>query len=274
MKTEKPIIIAGAGPAGLCAAINLAKAGYKVVVYEKNPDVGFQHQGQIQAIENVFYNIDTMEWLQGLNIERNFYYRPINDISFFSYDFKKYDFNSKFPLVYLIQRGNKENSLDYSFKKQAVDLGVKFQFNSEIQSSEADVVATGPPRPTYMASGINFKTDLSDLVWLIFDSNLSPKGYCYFLVCNGQATIASFIKCNFKDSRKYLGKTVDALEKLFNLVIENADYFTGFGYFDINYNFSKIVIGEAAGFQEYLFGFGTKYAMHSGYLASKSTIFI
>lgn len=270
MRTKKPITIAGAGPAGLTTAINLAKAGYEVVVYEENSDVGLRHQGQIQGFENWVYGIDTLEWLQNLNIKQDFNYKAINNISLFSSDLKRYDFNSKLPIVYLIQRGNKENCFDYALKRQAEDLDVKIKFNTRVAFEEADIIATGPPKVTYMASGINFKTDVDDLRWLIFDDNLAPKGYGYFIVWNGQATIASFIKYNFKDSHKYLMKTINTFKKLINLKIDKEVHFSGIGYFNIHYNFPKIVVGEATGLQDYLLGFGIKFVMHSGYLATKS----
>lgn len=48
----KRIVIAGAGPSGLTAAINLAKAGFSVNVYEKEKDVGKRFHGDFQGIEN------------------------------------------------------------------------------------------------------------------------------------------------------------------------------------------------------------------------------
>ncbi|MCX5727041.1 MAG: FAD-binding protein [Candidatus Saganbacteria bacterium] len=270
MKTEKPIIVAGAGLAGLTAAINLAKDGHKMIVHEKNADVGLRHQGQIQGFENFIYDINTFEFLQNLNIEKNFIYKPINNISLISYDLKRYEFYSGSPFVYLIKRGNNENCLDYALKKQAEKLGVKIQFNSRITPQEADIVATGPPKATILIPGISFKTDLNDLIWVIFDDNIAPKGYAYFFVCNGQATIGSFMKHDFKDSRNYLNKTIDAFKKLSDFKIDNEKHFTGFFYFDIKHDFSRIIAGEAAGFQDYCSAAGIKFAMHSGYLAAKN----
>ncbi|NVM56059.1 MAG: NAD(P)-binding protein, partial [Candidatus Helarchaeota archaeon] len=40
MKNNKEILIIGAGPAGLVAAINLNREGFKVVVREKQDSVG------------------------------------------------------------------------------------------------------------------------------------------------------------------------------------------------------------------------------------------
>ena len=48
----KEIKILGAGLSGLTAAINLAKEGYRVDVYEKNKDVGMRFHGDIQGLEN------------------------------------------------------------------------------------------------------------------------------------------------------------------------------------------------------------------------------
>jgi len=46
------IKIAGAGPAGLTAAINLAKSGYKVGIFEKNNNAGARFHGDLQGLEN------------------------------------------------------------------------------------------------------------------------------------------------------------------------------------------------------------------------------
>ncbi len=48
----KKIKILGAGLSGLTAAINLAKSGYTVDIYEKNKDVGMRFNGDIQGLEN------------------------------------------------------------------------------------------------------------------------------------------------------------------------------------------------------------------------------
>jgi len=47
-----PIQIAGAGPAGLAAAITLAKNGRQVVVHEARNEVGDRFNGDFQGLEN------------------------------------------------------------------------------------------------------------------------------------------------------------------------------------------------------------------------------
>lgn len=51
------IKIAGAGPAGLSAAINLAKAGYEIDIYERNHNSGSRFHGDLQGLENWSTNI-------------------------------------------------------------------------------------------------------------------------------------------------------------------------------------------------------------------------
>jgi flavin-dependent dehydrogenase len=48
---NKQIHIVGAGPSGLTAAINLARAGFKTIVYEKYSDVGIRFSGESQGLE-------------------------------------------------------------------------------------------------------------------------------------------------------------------------------------------------------------------------------
>ncbi len=50
--SSNKIDVIGAGPAGLVAAINLAKAGFKVTLHEAAPWVGHRFHGDFQGIEN------------------------------------------------------------------------------------------------------------------------------------------------------------------------------------------------------------------------------
>ena len=66
------ITIAGAGPAGLAAAITLARAGRRVVVHEARNEVGARFGGDLQGLENWTSRDDVLEDLRQLGITTGF----------------------------------------------------------------------------------------------------------------------------------------------------------------------------------------------------------
>ncbi|MBW3002382.1 NAD(P)/FAD-dependent oxidoreductase [Candidatus Woesearchaeota archaeon] len=273
---KKEIKIAGAGPAGLSAAINLAKAGYKATVYEQNSDVGFKSNGDFQGLENWTTDEDTLKALKRMNIKPLFKYTPMKSFEMYDYKSRKYLLKSKKPICYLIQRGNAKGTLDASLKKQALEAGVKIIFKKRLPESKADIVATGAAKHIAVGEGIKFKTDLPNTVMSIADDKLSPELYAYLIVVNKQACL---ITCIFSDQKKnaqkLVDKTIKRFQKLKKFKIQNKKPI-GCG---INFQIRDSAIknkrryaGEAAGFQDYLFGFGIMYAITSGYLAAKSII--
>lgn len=72
--------IAGAGLSGLAAAINLAKAGKDVEVFELNKDCGCRFHGDLQGIENWSYEEDAILHLKNMGIKINFKYKPVSSI--------------------------------------------------------------------------------------------------------------------------------------------------------------------------------------------------
>ena len=76
----KKIKILGAGLSGLTAAINLAKSGYTVDIYEKNKDVGMRFNGDIQGLENWSDKKDIIKELKESNVDVDFDYSPFYKI--------------------------------------------------------------------------------------------------------------------------------------------------------------------------------------------------
>ena len=68
----KNIKILGAGLSGLSAAINLAKVGYNVDVFEKRSDCGGRFKDDLEGLENWSSNIDVLGELKSMNIRINF----------------------------------------------------------------------------------------------------------------------------------------------------------------------------------------------------------
>jgi len=64
--------IAGAGIAGLTAAINLARNGFDVTVFERASDVGSRFSGEFQGLENWTSERDILDVLKELGVEINF----------------------------------------------------------------------------------------------------------------------------------------------------------------------------------------------------------
>lgn len=274
MRNSDAVRIIGAGPAGLSAAINLAKNGYKVIVYEKNADTGARFNNDFQGLENWTTEEDVLDFLKTVLARTDFFYKPFYKGLVYSPS-KGAEIESKSPMFYLIKRGKDPDTLDNSLKRQALDLGVNIIFNTYRSDEEGDIIATGTKRPNMFAFGIVFETDLKDIAVAILNDAIAPKGYAYLLVSDKRATLATVIFGQFDKRIQYLKKAVDKFRDLLNFSVDNPKRFVGVGNFFMPRSAikkGKIYIGEAAGFQDALFGFGIRYAIVSGYLAAKSII--
>jgi heterodisulfide reductase subunit A len=59
--TSKPVVIIGAGIAGMRAALDLADMGVKVYLVEKNPSIG----GHMSQLDKTFPTLDCSMCIQG-----------------------------------------------------------------------------------------------------------------------------------------------------------------------------------------------------------------
>ncbi len=267
------INILGAGISGLTAAINLAKEGYDVTVYEILSDVGKKHKLNFEGLEN--WTKDMKELLKKTNIGFGFRAKQMNEVEWYSPSFRKVKLKCKKPLFYLVERGGR-NSFEYYLKRKASQYGVKFNFNSSLKMSEADIVSTGVKYPTAHALGCFFdKVKSEDKVLGILSDDIAPKGYFYLIVWNGKACV---VTCSSKVRISKGLHDKNLRLPLIKDIIKGArlkHYFSGFANAGIPKTAIKdniLYTGEAAGFQDCMFGFGMKYAIESGYLAAKAII--
>ncbi|HML04899.1 MAG TPA: NAD(P)/FAD-dependent oxidoreductase, partial [Methanobacterium sp.] len=267
--------ILGAGPAGLSAAINLAKAGYEVDIYERNKDVGRRFYGDIQGLENWSKKEDILDEFKRMNIDINFDCDPFSKIiATNSVKINEINIPEK-PLYYMVKRGNVSGSLDLGLKKQALDAGVNFHFEETIP--EADIIATGPisENTVGVVKGITFKTDLEDTATVLFNDEAAFKGYSYLLVTKGYGCISTVLLDKFNRVNACFEKTKEIFSSIYEFSIENPKKCGGVGCFTLNKRFKNgrsLLVGEAAGLQDLFLGFGMRYAINSGFFAAMSII--
>ena len=272
MKTVK---ILGAGPSGLSAAINLSQNDYNVDIFERNLDVGSSAKGNLQGVENWSEDLDLIEEFKKMNIKTNFHCEPFKNLRITNSK-ENWDFSCNKPAFYIIKRGTDKNSLDQGLKKQALDNGVNIRFGETAPISDVDIVATGgdPKFKFAVGKGISFETEHENIAVGLVNNYHAFKGYSYLLVSNGFGCIATVLFAGFQDLNKYFKRTVDEFQANYDLKEKYPDKFSGYGSFSnqIMKKGDQILIGEVGGFQDLLWGFGTRNAIKSGYIASKSIL--
>lgn len=273
----KKIKILGAGLSGLAAAINLAKSGYAVEVYEKNKDVGMRFNGDIQGLENWSNKKDIIEELREMNVDIDFDYTPFHSI-ILTNGSKAREIHSKRPLFYLLKRGSFSGTIDYCLKAQALKAGVSIHFQETLSKNEANIVATGPNvnEAIGIVKGIIFKTNIKDTAIIAFNNKLAFKGYSYLLVTKGYGCLCTVIRLDeVHRINLYFERTKEFFLKEIGFQIQLIREVGGIGSFSLK-KFKKgdtLYVGEAAGLQDFLLGFGMRFAFASGYLAAQSVIY-
>jgi len=269
-----PVEIVGAGPAGLAAAVTIAAAGGKASVFEANDEVGSRFHGDFQGLENWSTDSDVLEELATLGIDAGFAFRAFRECLFFDAAGRDYPVRADNPLFYLVRRGSQPGSLDMALKQQTLEAGVKLHFDSPRSHLPAGgIVAHGPRRADAIATGYLFETDAADGAYAAVSDRLAPAGYAYLLIWGGRGTVAACQFVDFHNSTTYLEQTIDFFREKAGLKMTNPRPFGGFGNLYTGQTVRKgrlLYAGEAAGFQDALFGFGLRYAMLSGHLAARA----
>jgi flavin-dependent dehydrogenase len=270
------IEIAGAGPAGLAAALTIARGGGRALVSERRDDVGKRFHGDFQGIENWTTAGDVLDEFASIGIEPTFTHTPFRECRFYDPAGRAYTYSSDQPIWYLVRRGTDPDSLDQSLKTQALAAGVDLELGTERSHlARGGIVAHGPRRRDAIAVGYVFETDHKDGAFAAISDDLAPKGYSYLLICGGRGTIASCMSADFHNEAVYLKRTVAFFEDRVRLDMRNATKFGGFGNVfptTVARKARMVYVGEAAGFQDAFFGFGMRYAVLSGHLAGRALL--
>jgi len=278
VKSHRPIRIAGAGPSGLSAAIRLAAAGLPVEVFEARKAAGGRFIGDFQVIENMSGLEEAPDWLARLGLAVNFFIRPVRQAVFFGPNLRAHPVESTKPFAYFIQRGEAAGSLDTGLAAQAQAAGVRIIYETRLRREEADIVATGPSVPDGLARQAVFPTALPNTVWVLFDMALAPGGYAYLFVLEGRATLGCAITRDFNRMDDYFDRCARRFAEIAPFSMP-AGTETRFGYSFMSFSLKpsaqmdgRRFVGEAGGFQDFLFGLGLRYALTTGHLAAESFI--
>ncbi len=270
--------VIGSGPAGLTAAMTLARSGAKVRVYERAEIVGNRFKGDFQGLENWSSPTDALTRLADLGVEATFAYRPFHEVTFYDTNLRPSLARSTEPLFYLVRRGPEADSLDHALAEQARNDGVELLLSTPAEKARrGDIVAIGPRYADGVATGYVFETNLEDQAHCVISEDLAPAGYAYLLIWEGRATLATCMFQSHQDWKQARTRTVETFTSLVpGLDLDGARTFSGFGSVFGKAQFSdeagRLFVGEAAGLQDPEWGFGMWYAMESGILAARSLL--
>lgn len=269
------IEILGAGPAGLCAAINLSKEGERVRVCEQRTEPGMRFHENLQGIKDVG---DVPEFIRGMNLNPKIEYRYFKKAYFGTRD-SDFELDVSKSKTAFVARGGKR-SLEYALFLQAEQEGVDFEFSSKKDGQSSLIVATGSSRADAAAVGSVFEdTDFPrDHYLVMFDDRYSPKGWYSYIIPISKDQV-EFVNCV---SWPYIPMVARLHEKAISERKVVRDFLSGkrkvasFGGSGgavvpkSAFLGGKYYVGEAAGFQDPFMGFGIAYALKSGYLAAKA----
>lgn len=168
----------------------------------------------------------------------------------------------------MVRRGAGQGTIDQTLYKQCLGAGVEFKFGQSAPEN-SDVFATGTGKAAAFITGLNFRTDLPDQVHLLLGRRFAPKGYAYLIILHGSGTLAAAFKKNQDQSDPLQEARSFFCDR--GLPIPHGKPFTSRGSFAIPFGKKMggvLRIGEAGGYQDYLFGFGMRMAMASGAVAA------
>lgn len=275
---QREVHIIGAGPAGLVAALTLARSGLKPIVFEQAQDVGMRFHGDYQGLENWSTDEDAIDFFSSLGIAVNFLCVPHTEGVLYGPQMKRFDIRTHRPWLYLVERGNTLQSLDHGLKEQALEAGVDIRFGHKVEHATVatTILATGPRAADAIARGVVFETTHPDACFGFLDDHIAPKAYAYLLIHRGKATLATCLFDDFAHAHTYFERALTTIRSVVDFDIQSPRTFGGYINFEIKPSWTRhhwlYYVGERAGFQDALWGFGLRYAMLSGYLAAQAII--
>lgn len=271
--SARPIRIAGAGPAGLCAALALARAGVPVELREKRAGVGARFAGAVHGIENwstpACFTARLAEW----GIELGATLTPCHELMLCG-ERRTRTITAALPLFFLVRRGADAGCLEQALQARALDAGAKVSFRATFAPGEAELDATGARRERRLCleAGVHFRTRSPDRAAALVSSRATPSGYAYLLVRDGFGSLCAVRFDGRPVDREQLAACERLLRRHVEIDMTGRRPGAGFGSFCAGGQLEgqgAWAIGEAAGLQDLLFGFGIRRALESAELAAR-----
>ena len=275
MKSE-PVHILGAGLSGLSAAIILSKNGYDVHVHEIRSDSGARFDGDFQGLENWTGSKDFFDEMREWGLDPD----SFKSDAFSVVDLIHPDDEITQPITdgvafRVVERGTDEHCIDQGFKRMAIEAGATIHYGSKRDPEECQIIAAGPKDSSAVAFGEIFHTDHPNHVSFQLNDKLAPGAYSYLIVIDGIGLICTCLWRKQKKSGRYLNETIAWYESHYDLNRRPIKRVGGKGDFslpDKYFHDGRYYVGEAGGLQDFMWGFGMRYAITSGVLAAKSIL--
>lgn len=273
--SPEPVIIGGGGLSGLAAAITLAHAGREVVVYERGVACGSQRHEDVEGLETWIFPQRPMDYLQAHNLPTSFDSQPVDTFHYIDDVGQIHSTTAQQPFFHLVRRGAAPGCIDRDFQAAAESAGVTFRFQKVRRPHQVHIFAGGPRRACAYVQGMTFRTSAPDGVYLLLGQNYAPQGYAYCITWNGRGTVAVAYKKQSSGPDKVLRRAVERLRDVLGFHMTDTVSFGFFGTYapvPTLADSGALLVGEAAGFQDALFGFGMNFALRSGVLAAQAII--
>jgi hypothetical protein len=158
---------------------------------------------------------------------------------------------------------------------QAQAAGARVEFNRPAAPTEVDIVAGGYRRPRVFAVGYRFATRAANGAWVCFDDRLTPGSYSYLELCDGRGTVAACAPTPQTGMKDNLRQVVEGFRGRLGFEVDEPEYFAASIGYDLPPTARRsgaLYAGEAAGFQDWLAGFGLRSAITTGHLSARSLL--
>ena len=303
MKRECDVLVVGAGPAGLSAALLLSKKGISTIVLERNKSPGSQQT-----------SYDITEGSRIHDILNEMGIKPLKTSPISEWFSPNYNFilDSKIE-DYYFKRGPEKDSIENvlfdKLPKKNVDVLFESHIDTlEIKKKQVTEVTTRTVhekitvKPTYIISADGAESDLRNRLKIetevyatfrgfgivveskkqddiphakiYFDKQLAPGGYIYSGSVDNRSFFCVVTDDMFSKKIKLRENLEKFLEKKIKRKITAKTYFDGIGISGIHTNQVKNVlfVGGSALFYDPFLGYGLNYAIESGYYAAFAII--